>query len=59
AMLVPGVTVADAASTHPVLIACLLSLAVGSLILVPSLWWLYSVFQREPEPAAAPGEPGH
>ncbi|MEU5027698.1 cytochrome d ubiquinol oxidase subunit II [Streptomyces milbemycinicus] len=58
AMLVPGVTVGDAASTHPVLIACLVSLAVGSLILVPSLWWLYSVFQREPEPAAAPGEPG-
>lgn len=46
-MLVPDVTVADAASHGSVLTACLVSPAVGAVFLVPSLWWLYSLFQSE------------
>ncbi|WP_030902067.1 cytochrome d ubiquinol oxidase subunit II [Streptomyces sp. NRRL F-5126] len=51
-MLVPSTTVSDAASTDAVLAACLISLAVGFLLLVPSLWLLYATFQRE-QPAHA------
>jgi cytochrome d ubiquinol oxidase subunit II len=54
-MLVPGTTVADAASLPSVLRASLISLAVGAVLLVPSLWLLYATFQR-PEPAN--GTPG-
>ncbi|WP_106401040.1 cytochrome d ubiquinol oxidase subunit II [Actinocorallia populi] len=46
--LLPGVTVRDAAATDAVLAATLGSLAVGSLLLLPSLWWLYATFQKEP-----------
>lgn len=45
--LLPGVTLADAAATDAVLAASLGSLAVGALLLVPSLWWLYATFQRD------------
>ncbi|MEZ7005200.1 cytochrome d ubiquinol oxidase subunit II [Streptomyces sp. AD55] len=65
AMLVGGVTVADAASDGAVLAACLISLAVGAVLLVPSLWLLYSTFQhgteraggRHPRPPAPPASP--
>ncbi|MGW7482891.1 hypothetical protein ACWGH8_30350 [Nonomuraea muscovyensis] len=40
-------TLADAAATDAVLAASLGSLAVGALLLVPSLWWLYATFQRD------------
>ncbi|MFR0357330.1 cytochrome d ubiquinol oxidase subunit II [Streptomyces sediminimaris] len=49
-MLVPGTTVAEASSQNSVLAACLVSVAVGSVLLLPSLWWLYATFQR-PSPA--------
>ncbi len=45
--LLPGVTLAQAAATPAVLAATLGSLAVGTLLLVPSLWWLYRTFQRD------------
>jgi cytochrome bd ubiquinol oxidase subunit II len=48
--LLPGVTVADAAATPAVLTATLWSLAVGAVLLVPSLVALYTVFQRTPPP---------
>jgi cytochrome d ubiquinol oxidase subunit II len=54
-MLFPGVTVSAAASQPTVLTASLLGLAVGALLLVPSLLWLYVLFQRRPDaPASAP-----
>jgi cytochrome d ubiquinol oxidase subunit II len=62
-MLHPGTTVADAASLPSVLVACLVSLAVGALLLIPSLWLLYATFQRPAAPAGeatgAPGTGGH
>ncbi|WP_051777484.1 cytochrome d ubiquinol oxidase subunit II [Streptomyces violaceorubidus] len=54
AMLVGGTTVEQAASDGAVLAACLVVLAVGALLLVPSLWLLYATFQRR-TPAAGTG----
>ncbi|MGV9250429.1 cytochrome d ubiquinol oxidase subunit II [Streptomyces sp. NPDC003697] len=45
AMLVGSLTVQQAAARPAVLWACLISLAVGAVLLVPSLWLLYG-FQR-------------
>jgi len=50
--LLPGVDLRQAAATDAVLAASLGALGVGALLVVPSLWWLYSIFQRTP-PAAA------
>ncbi len=47
--LLPGLTIDEAAATDAVLSATLGALAVGALLLVPSLWWLYQTFQRAPE----------
>jgi cytochrome d ubiquinol oxidase subunit II len=48
-ILEPGITVEDAAATDAVLAAVLISLAVGAVLVVPSLVWLYVLFQREEE----------
>ncbi|MEU6712189.1 cytochrome d ubiquinol oxidase subunit II [Nonomuraea sp. NPDC046802] len=45
--LLPGLTLAQAAATDAVLAASLGSLAVGAILLIPSLWWLYATFQRD------------
>ncbi len=47
-LLTPGLTIGAAAADRPVLIATLTSLAVGAVLLVPSLAWLYLLFQRSP-----------
>jgi cytochrome d ubiquinol oxidase subunit II len=49
-ILLPGVDLDEAAATDAVLSASLVSLAVGALLLLPSLWWLYSTFQRDRAP---------
>ncbi|MGW5563760.1 cytochrome d ubiquinol oxidase subunit II [Streptomyces tendae] len=54
AMLVGGTTVGQAASDDAVLAACLVVLAVGAVLLVPSLWLLYATFQRR-TPDTGPG----
>ncbi|MFF9125358.1 cytochrome d ubiquinol oxidase subunit II [Streptomyces sp. NPDC014889] len=46
AMLVGGTTVRQAAAHPSVLTAVLVSLGVGAVLLVPSLWLLYATFQR-------------
>ncbi|MFF4764616.1 cytochrome d ubiquinol oxidase subunit II [Streptomyces sp. NPDC001292] len=46
AMLVGGTTVPQAAANASVLAAVLVSLGVGAVLLVPSLWLLYATFQR-------------
>jgi cytochrome d ubiquinol oxidase subunit II len=45
-MLEPDVTVGTSAATDSVLAPVLIVLAVGAVILIPSLWWLYSMFSR-------------
>jgi cytochrome bd ubiquinol oxidase subunit II len=46
-LLDPGLTIAQAASSRAVMQAVLISLAVGSLLLIPSLALLFILFQRE------------
>jgi cytochrome d ubiquinol oxidase subunit II len=45
-LLEPDVTIAEGAATPAVLSATLTVLGIGALVLVPSLWWLFSLFQR-------------
>jgi cytochrome d ubiquinol oxidase subunit II len=47
-MLVPSTTVSDAASHDAVLVACLISIGIGLVVLTPSLWLLYRIFQTRP-----------
>ena len=57
-VLLPGLTIEQAARGRATLVAMLVALVVGSLILVPALVWLYVLFQRReprPEPARSPG----
>jgi cytochrome d ubiquinol oxidase subunit II len=56
--LLPGLTIEQGAADRSVIIATLVALALGSLILVPSLGLLYSLllsgrFDDQPEPARA------
>ncbi|MFC8093604.1 cytochrome d ubiquinol oxidase subunit II [Streptomyces sp. NPDC057301] len=46
-VLLPGVSLDEAAATDAVLGASLGALAVGAVLLLPSLWWLYATFQRD------------
>ncbi|PWI08016.1 cytochrome D ubiquinol oxidase subunit II [Streptomyces sp. NWU339] len=46
ALLVGSTTVTEAAASASVLSAVLVTLGVGAVVLVPSLWLLYSTFQR-------------
>jgi cytochrome d ubiquinol oxidase subunit II len=48
-MLEPSLTVEAAAASPATLRATLASLGVGALPLVPSLAWLFFLFQRRPE----------
>jgi cytochrome bd-type quinol oxidase subunit 2 len=57
-ILVPDVTIEQAATGRATLQAMLVALAGGSLILVPALIYLYRLFQRSPaEPVPYPGAP--
>ncbi|GAB2746521.1 cytochrome d ubiquinol oxidase subunit II [Streptomyces bullii] len=56
--LLPGVTLDEAAATDSVLAASLGALAVGAVLLLPSLWWLYATFQRERVRDGEPTGPG-
>jgi cytochrome bd ubiquinol oxidase subunit II len=54
-MLEPNVTIADAAGPAATLRAMLISLGVGAVLLVPSLVWLFVLFQRGRPARATPG----
>ena len=47
-VLPPELTIEEAAASRATLIAMLVSLLLGSLLLVPSLWYMYALFQRSP-----------
>ncbi|HEY2507903.1 MAG TPA: cytochrome d ubiquinol oxidase subunit II [Streptosporangiaceae bacterium] len=47
-LLAGRLTIAAAAATHSVLLATSISLLAGAVLLIPSLTWLYVIFQREP-----------
>jgi cytochrome d ubiquinol oxidase subunit II len=46
--LLPGLTVAEAAADPTVLRNTLWIFAIGALVLIPSLGWMFVLFQREP-----------
>ncbi|MFJ8803472.1 cytochrome d ubiquinol oxidase subunit II [Streptomyces sp. NPDC102487] len=57
-MLVPSLTVQEAAATSPVLAGALIVFGIGALLLIPSLVWLYVLFQRrDPQAGVASGTP--
>jgi cytochrome d ubiquinol oxidase subunit II len=49
-LLQPRLTIAAAAATRSVLLATLIALIVGAVLLIPSLTWLYLIFQRNRVP---------
>jgi cytochrome d ubiquinol oxidase subunit II len=52
----PAVTIADAAANRTTQVTLLVSLLIGSVLLVPALVFLYTLFQRSH--LAADGRPG-
>jgi cytochrome d ubiquinol oxidase subunit II len=50
-LLNPGLTISQAAAEPAVLKATLISLGVGAILLVPSLVWLYTLFQHDDKPS--------
>jgi len=50
-LLLPDTTV-DRAAAHPAVLRILLIVtAIGALLLIPSLLWLFAIFQRTRDPA--------
>lgn len=49
--LLPGVTVFDAFASRTVLAASLGALAVGAVLLIPSMYWLFKLSQEPPTPS--------
>ena len=59
ALLEPHVTITAAAAEGAVLAPVLIAVAVGAALLAPSLWMLYSLFQRRVDTGGTPTfEPG-
>jgi hypothetical protein len=54
-VLVPDVTIEEAAGGRSTLVAMLVALLGGSVLLVPALVYLYVLFQRPPSHAPPPG----
>ncbi|ONI82621.1 hypothetical protein ALI22I_42030 [Saccharothrix sp. ALI-22-I] len=47
-VLLPGLTVEQAARGHSTLMALLIALVAGAVVLIPALVYLYTLFQRPP-----------
>lgn len=45
--VLPGLTLAEASATESVLAANSIAVAVAGILVLPSLWWLYVIFQRD------------
>lgn len=56
-LLVPTLSIDDAAAGQPTLRAMLISLIVGAVVLVPSPAWLFWLFQQHPETATQARNP--
>jgi cytochrome d ubiquinol oxidase subunit II len=46
--LLPGLTAQEAAADPTVLRTALWVFVVGGVLLIPSMWWMFALFQREP-----------
>jgi cytochrome d ubiquinol oxidase subunit II len=57
-VLLPEVTIEEAARGRATLVAMLVALVGGAVVLVPALWYLYALFQRSPSAPAGLGVTG-
>ncbi len=48
-LIIPDVTIANAAAPDSVLLATIIATAAGMVILLPSLWYLFSIFKGRPQ----------
>jgi cytochrome bd ubiquinol oxidase subunit II len=55
--VLPGLDLQEAAATQSVLAANLVAVVIAGILVIPSLWWLYSLFQRDQRQARAPAPP--
>src|SRR4051812_3925922 len=44
--VLPGLALADASATESVLRANSVAVLIAGILVIPSLWWLYAIFQR-------------
>ena len=56
-LLLPYLTIEEAARSRCTLVAMTVVLVLGSLVLVPALVWMFVLFSRPPRPAIG-GSPG-
>ena len=56
-LLVPYLTIEEAAASRATLVAMTVVLVLGSLVLVPALVYMFVLFSRPPRPDAAEPEP--
>jgi cytochrome d ubiquinol oxidase subunit II len=57
-MLEPGLTIQQAAAGRATMTALLVSLGIGALLLIPSMTWLFVIFQRGHNPEIRSGDGG-
>ena len=50
--VLPGLTLAEASASESVLAANTIAVVAAGILVLPSLWWLYAIFQREQFPGA-------
>jgi cytochrome bd ubiquinol oxidase subunit II len=48
--VLPGLVLAEASATESVLIANSVAVLLAGILVIPSLWWLYAIFQRDQFP---------
>jgi cytochrome d ubiquinol oxidase subunit II len=51
-VVLPGLELTEASATESVLIANSVAVLLAGIIVIPSLWWLYAIFQRDQFPGA-------
>jgi cytochrome d ubiquinol oxidase subunit II len=57
-MLEPGLTIQQAAAGRATMTALLVSMGIGALLLVPSMTWLFVIFQRGHDPQTRSSDGG-
>jgi cytochrome d ubiquinol oxidase subunit II len=45
--VLPGLDLPDASATESVLLANSIAVLIAGILVIPSLWWLYAIFQRD------------
>ncbi|RKO20045.1 cytochrome d ubiquinol oxidase subunit II [Pseudarthrobacter phenanthrenivorans] len=45
--VLPGLALGEASATENVLVANAIAVVIAGILVIPSLWWLYAIFQRD------------